>query len=56
MCPLPWLTSGFLHNLAVPSCEVHVILLMVDCVGTCEVTLGYIQAWINQAPLFDNSI
>ena len=56
MCPMPWWISGLLHNLAVPNYAVHVLFLMMDCVGTCAVPLGYIQAWINQPPFCNNSI
>ena len=56
MCPMPWLISGLLHNLAVTSYAVHALFLMVDCVGTCSVPLGYRRAWINQPPVLVNSI
>ena len=56
MCPLPWWISELLHNWVFPRYVLHIIFLLVDCVGTCAVPLKYSRAWINRPPVFDNSI
>ena len=56
MCPLPWWISGLLNSLDFTNYAEHVLLLMVACVGTCEVPLEYSQASINQPHVCDDSI
>ena len=55
MCPLPRWTAGLIHDYFFPFYEGHVLFLLVVCVGTCSVLLGYTQSLISRKLVLENS-